>query len=90
MRKRSVVHTTREVMSGGRPLGKTKGKIGFHGGKVEIERPRLRSFEGREQALPSCRAAGVRLGRSFRPIRFGLLILLPQVLPRIKTQTDFV
>jgi hypothetical protein len=33
---------------------------------------------------------GVRLGRSFRPIRFGLLILLPQVLPRIKTQTDFV
>jgi hypothetical protein len=25
-----------------------------------------------------------------RPIRFGLLILLPQVLPRIKTQTDFV
>ena len=32
------------------------------------------------------RAAGVRLGRSFRPIRFGLLILLPQVLPRIKTK----
>ena len=25
-----------------------------------------------------------------RPIRFGLLILLLQVLPRIKTQTDFV
>jgi hypothetical protein len=25
-----------------------------------------------------------------KPIRFGLLILLPQVLPRIKTQTDFV
>jgi hypothetical protein len=37
--------------------GKTKGKIGFHGGKVEIERPRLRSFEGREQALPSWEAA---------------------------------
>src|SRR6266566_8711434 len=36
------------------------------------------------------RAAGVRLGRSFRPIRSWLLILLPQVLPRIKTQTDFV
>jgi putative transposase len=33
--------------------GKTKGKIGFHGGKVEIERPRLRSFDGKEQALPS-------------------------------------
>ena len=33
--------------------GKTKGKIGFHGGKVEIERPRLRGFDGKEQALPS-------------------------------------
>ena len=32
--------------------GKTKGKIGFHGGKVEIARPRLRSFDGKEQALP--------------------------------------
>jgi len=35
----------------------TKGKIGFHGGKVEIERPRLRGFEGKEQALPSWEAA---------------------------------
>jgi len=33
--------------------GKTKGKIGFHGGKVEIERPRLRGFDGKEQPLPS-------------------------------------
>ena len=33
--------------------GRTKGKIGFHGGKVEIERPRLRGFDGKEQALPS-------------------------------------
>ena len=37
--------------------GKTKGKIGFHGGKVEIERPRLRGFDGREQAVPSWEAA---------------------------------
>src|SRR6266704_1076185 len=37
--------------------GKTKGKIGFHGGKVEIERPRLRDFAGKEQALPSWEAA---------------------------------
>src|ERR1035437_10333123 len=37
--------------------GKTKGKIGFHGGKVEIARPRLRSFDGKEQALPSCKGA---------------------------------
>src|SRR5437870_13166018 len=37
--------------------GKTKGKIGFHGGNIEIERPRLRSFEGKEQALPSWEAS---------------------------------
>jgi transposase-like protein len=37
--------------------GKTKGKIGFHGGKVELERPRLRGFDGKEQALPSWEAA---------------------------------
>ena len=37
--------------------GKTKGRIGFHGGNIEIERPRLRSFEGKEQALPSWEAA---------------------------------
>jgi hypothetical protein len=30
------------------------------------------------------RAAGARLGRSFRPIRFGLLILSLQVLPQNK------
>ena len=37
--------------------GKTKGKIGFHGGKVEIERPRLRGFDGKEQPVPSWEAA---------------------------------
>src|SRR3954469_19080526 len=37
--------------------GKTKGKIGFHGGKIEIERPRLRDFKGKEQGLPSWEAA---------------------------------
>ena len=37
--------------------GRTKGKIGFHGGKVEIARPRLRSFDGKEQALPSWKGA---------------------------------
>src|SRR5207344_2656956 len=37
--------------------GKTKGKIGFHGGKVEIERPRLRDFDGKEQPVPSWEAA---------------------------------
>jgi putative transposase len=37
--------------------GRTKGKIGFHGGKVEVERPRLRGFDGKEKALPSWEAA---------------------------------
>ena len=34
--------------------GKTTGKIGFHGGKVEIERPRLRSFAGKEPSRLRC------------------------------------
>ena len=33
--------------------GRTKGKIGFHGGKVEIERLRVRGLDGAERALPS-------------------------------------
>lgn len=37
--------------------GKTKGKIGFHGGKVEMARPRLRGFDGKELAVPSWEAA---------------------------------
>ena len=37
--------------------GRTRGKIGFHGGKVEIERPRLRGFDGKELAVPSWEAA---------------------------------
>src|ERR1700739_3842216 len=40
-----------------RRWGKTKGKIGFHGGKIEIERPRLRGFDGKEQPVPSWEAA---------------------------------
>ena len=37
--------------------GKTKGKIGFHGGKVAIDRPRLRGFDGKEHPVPSWEAA---------------------------------
>ena len=37
--------------------GKTKGKIGFHGGKIEVERPRVRARSGGEVALPSWEAA---------------------------------
>jgi len=37
--------------------GKTKGKIGFHSGKVAIERSRLRGFDGKAQLLPSWEGA---------------------------------
>ena len=37
--------------------GTTQGKIGFHGGKVTVHRPRVRSFDGHEVALPSWTAA---------------------------------
>jgi hypothetical protein len=57
MHKQSVVHGMREVVTGGRTAGGTKGKIGFHGSKVEIEGPRLRDFDGKEQPVPSWEAA---------------------------------
>lgn len=41
----------------GQRWGKTQGKIGFHGGKVSLGRPRVRSRDGREMALPSWEAA---------------------------------
>jgi putative transposase len=42
----------------GHRWGKTEGKVGFHGGKVAVERPRVRSVEhGGEMALPSWEAA---------------------------------
>lgn len=37
----------------GHRWGRTQGKIGFHGGKVEIERPRVRELDGKELPLPS-------------------------------------
>lgn len=33
--------------------GRTRGKVAFHAGKIEIERPRVRDFAGRELVLPS-------------------------------------
>jgi putative transposase len=41
----------------GRRWGAANGKIGFHGGKVEVRRPRLRSAAGFEVPLPSWQAA---------------------------------
>ncbi len=40
-----------------RRWGKTQGKIGFHGGKVSLDRPRVRGRDGRELSLPSWEAA---------------------------------
>src|ERR1700681_1353515 len=37
----------------GHRWGRTRGKIGFHAGKVAIERPRVRDLAGQELALPS-------------------------------------
>ena len=37
--------------------GRTKGKIGFHGGKVEVGRPRVRGRDGGEYVLPSWEGA---------------------------------
>lgn len=42
---------------GGYRWGKTRGKVDFHGGKVEIERPRVRAKDGGEMPLPSWEAA---------------------------------
>src|SRR3974390_2173882 len=41
----------------GQRWGMTKGKIGFHGGKVAVHRPRVRSYDGQEVELPTWTAA---------------------------------
>jgi transposase-like protein len=41
----------------GQRWGRTKGKIGFHGGKVAVHRPRVRSYDGHEVGLPTWTAA---------------------------------
>ena len=45
-------HSRAEARRGYR-WGRTRGKIGFHAGKIEIERPRVRELAGRELVLPS-------------------------------------
>ena len=37
----------------GHRWGRTQGKIGFHAGKVSVERPRVRGLAGQELSLPS-------------------------------------
>ena len=41
----------------GHRWGKTQGKVGFHGGKVSLDRPRVRGRDGQEMLLPSWEAA---------------------------------
>ena len=41
----------------GHRWGRTRGKIGFHGGKVAVHRPRVRGLDGHEVALPTWTAA---------------------------------
>ena len=41
----------------GHRWGRTKGKIGFHGGNVAVQRPRVRGFDGHEIPLPTWTAA---------------------------------
>jgi putative transposase len=55
----------RHARGGGRRghrWGRTRGKIGFHGGKVELERPRVRDFDGQELPLPSWERASEEAG----------------------------
>jgi putative transposase len=41
----------------GQRWGRTQGKISFHGGRVAVRRPRVRSYDGHEHALPTWTAA---------------------------------
>lgn len=47
----------REDGRGAHRWGKTRGRVGFHGGAVEVERPRVRAKGGAELPLPSWEAA---------------------------------
>jgi putative transposase len=68
--------------------GRTRGPIGFHGGKVTVERPRVRARDGRELALPSWERASTEdwLGRWAMNLmllgvttrRFGRAVRLPE------------
>ena len=68
--------------------GRTESKIGFHGGKVSIERRRIRARNGAELALPSWEAAQAEnwLGRwamnlmliNVSTRRFGRAVRLPE------------
>lgn len=68
--------------------GRTRGPIGFHGGKIEVERPRVRGMDGREVTIPSWETAAQEdwLGRwamnlmliNVSTRRFGRAVRLPE------------
>ena len=68
--------------------GRTRGRIGFHGGKVEVERPRIRGVGGRGGARPELDRATAEdwLGRwamnlmliNVSTRRFGRAVRLPE------------
>ena len=72
----------------GHRWGKTKGKVAFHGGKIEMERPRVRGRDGGELALPSWESANSEdwLGRwalsqmliNVSTRKFGRSVRLPE------------
>jgi putative transposase len=72
----------------GHRWGRAEGKLGFHGGKVSVERPRVRARGGQEMALPSWETAQAEdwLGRwamnlmliNVSTRRFGRAVRLPE------------
>src|SRR5947209_8389126 len=72
----------------GHRWGQAAGKLGFHGGKMPIERPRVRARDGHELVLPSWEAAQAEdwLGRwamnlmliNVSTRRFGRAVRLPE------------
>jgi hypothetical protein len=71
----------------GHRWGKTKGKISFHSGKVEIDRPRPRSFDaGRDvdQHLVHCSLAEPVLRNCRLPTRYKLLLPAPDDLRELE------
>ena len=53
-------HARAEARRGYR-WGRTRGKVGFHAGKIEVERPRVRELAGRDWC---CRAGSTRWRRT--------------------------
>jgi len=50
-------HQGRDAARRAHRWGRTRGRIGFHGGKIEVERPRVRGMDGRAITIPSCETA---------------------------------